>query len=118
MMLATETARRRRGGVRMMKSRDLAVAFVSLGVLAFAVAPVAAQEFRGSIGGTVTDPSGGALALAKVKVINEGTGTVVEAQTNAEGRYVVPFLIPGTYTVDVASEGFKSASQKGVVLQV
>ena len=101
-----------------MKSRYLAVALLAAGLAAFAVAPLAAQEFRGSIGGTVTDTSGGALPGAKITVTNEATGTSAEGQTNAEGRYVVPFLIPGTYTVEVAAGGFKSATQKGVVLQV
>jgi hypothetical protein len=101
-----------------MKSRHSAVALVAAGLLTIAVPPLLAQEFRGSIGGTVTDPTGGALPGAKIKVTNEATGTVLEAQTNAEGRYVVPFLIPATYTVEVSAEGFKSTSQKGVVLQV
>jgi hypothetical protein len=101
-----------------MKSRHSAVALVAAGLLTIAGPPLLAQEFRGSIGGTVTDPTGGALPGAKIKVTNEATGTVLEAQTNAEGRYVVPFLIPATYTVEVSAEGFKSTSQKGVVLQV
>ncbi|HSD67762.1 MAG TPA: carboxypeptidase-like regulatory domain-containing protein, partial [Vicinamibacteria bacterium] len=100
-----------------MKSRHRATTLLAV-ALAITVGPAAAQEFRGSIGGTVTDASGGVLPGATVTVLNEATGTSVEAQTNAEGRYVVPFLIPGTYTVDVAVPGFKSASQKGVVLQV
>jgi Carboxypeptidase regulatory-like domain/TonB dependent receptor-like, beta-barrel len=101
-----------------MTSRHLAAALLAAGLLAFAVAPLTAQEFRGSILGTVTDTSGGALPGAKVTVTNEATGTTVEAQTNADGNYVVPFLLPATYTVAVAAEGFKAATQKGVVVQV
>jgi carboxypeptidase family protein len=101
-----------------MKSRHSAVALVAAGLLAIVVPPLFGQEFRGSIGGTVTDPTGGVLPGARIKVTNEGSGTVVEAQTNAEGRYVVPFLIPATYTVEVSAEGFKATSQKGVVVQV
>jgi hypothetical protein len=101
-----------------MKSRHLALALLAAGLLAFAVAPLAAQEYRGSILGTVTDTSGGVVAGAKVTVTNEASGTAVEAQTNAEGRYVVPFLAPATYTVEVSAEGFKVASQKGVLVQI
>ena len=89
-----------------MKSRHLAVALLAAGLLAFTLTPVAAQEYRGSILGTVTDTSGGVVAGAKVTVTNEATGTAVEAQTNAEGRYVVPFLVPATYRVEVSAEGF------------
>ena len=101
-----------------MKSRHWVVALLAVGLLVFTLTPLAAQEYRGSILGTVTDASGGAIAGAKVTVTNEATGTTVEAQTNAEGRYVVPFLVPATYTVEVSSEGFKVTSQKGVLVQV
>ena len=101
-----------------MKSRHVVVALLAVGLLVFTLTPLAAQEYRGSILGTVTDSSGGALAGAKVTVTNEKSGTAVEAQTNAEGRYVVPFLVPATYTVEVSAEGFKATSQKGVIVQI
>ena len=47
------------------------------GVLVFvllAVAGLSAQTFRGTILGTVTDPSGAVIAGAKVTVKNTGTG--------------------------------------------
>jgi hypothetical protein len=101
-----------------MKSRHWAVALLAAGLLAFTLTPLAAQEYRGSILGTVTDSSGGIVAGAKVTVTNEAAGTSVETQTNAEGRYVVPFLVPATYTVEVSAAGFKAASQKGVLVQI
>jgi hypothetical protein len=101
-----------------MKSRHSAVVLLAAGLLTIAVPPLVGQEFRGSIGGTVTDPTGSVLPGARIKITNEASRTVVEAQTNAEGRYVVPFLIPATYTVEVFAEGFKPTSQKGVVVQV
>jgi hypothetical protein len=101
-----------------MKSRHVAVALLATGLVVWVASPVAAQEFRGSVLGTVTDTSGGAVPGAKITVTNEATGTSVEARTNAEGRYVVPFLLPATYTVQVSAEGFKVASRKGVVVQV
>ncbi len=101
-----------------MKSRHVVVALLAVGLLVFALTPLSAQEYRGSILGTVTDSSGGVVAGAKVTVTNEKSGTAVEAQTNADGRYVVPFLIPATYTVEVSAEGFKATSQKGVIVQI
>jgi len=100
-----------------MKSRHV-VGLLAAGLLVLTLTPLAAQEYRGSVLGTVTDTSGGVVPGAKVTVTNEATGTAVETRTNAEGRYVVPFLLPATYTVEVSSEGFKAASQKGVLVQV
>jgi hypothetical protein len=101
-----------------MKRRHVVVALLAVGLLAFALTPLTAQEYRGSILGTVTDSSGGAIVGAKVTVTNEATGTAVEGRTNAEGNYVVPFLVPATYTVAVSSEGFKAVSRKGILVQV
>ncbi len=101
-----------------MKSRHFVAALLAIGFLVITLAPSTAQEYRGSILGTVRDASGGAISGARVMVTNEATGTTVEARTNAEGRYVVPFLVPATYTVEVTSEGFKAASRKGVTVQV
>jgi hypothetical protein len=101
-----------------MKSRHVVVGLLAVGLLGLTLTPLTAQEYRGSILGTVTDTSGGVVAGAKVTVTNEATGTSVEARTNADGNYVVPFLVPATYTVEVSSEGFKAVSQKGVQVQV
>jgi len=87
-------------------------------MLVAAVVSLPAQEFRGSILGIVTDPSGAVVTEAKIKVTNESTNTSTEVQTNAEGNYVVPFLLPAKYTVSVDAAGFKTATRKDVIVQV
>ena len=87
-------------------------------VFMLAVSGLPAQEFRGSILGTVTDPSGAVIPGATVTVTNESTNTSTEVLTNAEGNYVVPFLLPAKYSVTVATQGFKAATRKGVIVQV
>lgn len=101
-----------------MKSRIVRVGLVALGLLALTATPSVTQEFRGSILGTVTDASGGVLPGATVKITNEATGAINEVRTNAEGRYVVPFLAPGRYTIEVSAPAFKTATRKNVVLEV
>ena len=101
-----------------MKIRRVFIALSALALMLCAVGAVMAQEYRGSILGTVSDSSGGLVAGAKVTVTNEKSGTSVGTVSNAEGRYVVPFLIPATYTVEVSAAGFKVASQKGVQVQI
>jgi Carboxypeptidase regulatory-like domain/TonB dependent receptor-like, beta-barrel len=77
-----------------------------------------AQTFRGTILGTVTDSSGGAIAGATVTVKNAGTGLARTVTTNDDGSYSVPELPIGTYSVSVEKTGFKSSLMSGVVIEV
>ena len=60
-----------------------------------------AQSFRGTILGTVTDPSGNLVTGATVKVRNTGTGLERTTTTGADGGYSVPELPVGSYSVAV-----------------
>src|SRR5512133_4405954 len=78
-----------------------------------------AQDVSGSIGGTVLDPSGAAVANAKVSIINtDRNQTVRTITTDASGVYTAPFLPIGNYQVKVEATGFKTNSRTGVVLNV
>src|SRR5712692_2228699 len=87
--------------------------------LAFLAAPtVTAQTFRGTILGTVTDPSGAVVSGAKVTVRNVATGLERTTATSADGSYSVPELPIGTYTVTITQSGFQTAVTTGVVVDV
>ncbi len=88
-----------------------------LAVLAVGLAAYG-QEFRGSILGRITDPSGAVVPGAKVTVAHEETGVAVEARSNEEGNYNVPFLLPGRYTVTIEAAGFRRGVRPGIVVQV
>jgi len=77
-----------------------------------------AQEFRGTILGRVSDPSGALVPGAKVTITNQETNVPVNAETNAEGNYVAPYMIPGTYRVVVAADGFKKWVRENVIGQI
>src|SRR4051812_24626017 len=64
-----------------MRTRALLV-FVLL-----AVTGLSAQTFRGTILGTVTDPSGAVVAGAKVTAKNTGTGLERSTETSGDGSY-------------------------------
>jgi hypothetical protein len=90
-------------------------------VLAFVVlmaGALAAQTFRGTILGTVTDPSGALVSGAKVTVKNVATGLERSTQTSADGSYSIPELPIGTYTVTITQPGFQTSSTTGVVVDV
>ena len=73
-----------------------------------------AQGERGTFNGTVTDPSGGAIVAAAVKVLNPATGVEFHTVTTDAGVYRMPSLPPGTYRITVTSPGFKAAVRENV----
>jgi hypothetical protein len=75
------------------------------------------QVTTGSIIGTVTDANG-IVPGATVTIREVGKNTVTTATTDATGTYTAPFLVPGTYTVQVQVQGFKEWTREGIVLQV
>jgi outer membrane receptor protein involved in Fe transport len=84
----------------------------------FAAVTLSAQTFRGTILGTVTDPSGAVLAGAKVTVKNTGTGLERTTQTSGDGSYSIPELPIGSYDVTVTQGGFQTFVAKGVTVDV
>jgi hypothetical protein len=74
------------------------------------------QEFRGSFSGAVNDPSGAAIAGAKVTATETRTGTKTNTVTDASGKYVVPFLAPGLYQITVQAAGFKVSQRNDLTL--
>src|SRR5438309_4337270 len=71
-----------------------------------------------TIVGTVTDPSGAAVANAKVTLTNVDTGVSKAYTTNDSGQYTAVDIHIGRYTVRVEMSGFKTAERKDLMLQV
>src|SRR5262249_45329260 len=89
---------------------------LALGLAFLSVA--AAQEFRATLTGRITDPSGAPVVNVSVQVRNSGTNELAVAATDPQGNYAVPFLRPGTYSVSAEAAGFKRATREGLVLNV
>jgi carboxypeptidase family protein len=66
--------------------------------------------------GIVTDTSGGVLPGASVTVTNRDTNVSRTVVTAATGRYIVPALPLGTYTVTVTLDRFATTTREGVEL--
>ena len=60
---------------------------------------VYAQRDLATLVGTVSDPSGGVVANAKVTITEIGTGQVYAFLTSSTGEFVRPALKPSTYSV-------------------
>src|ERR1700674_1695661 len=99
-----------------MKKSVLAVV-AAIGLLCGLWPPKAsAQAVYGSIIGTVTDPSGAAVANVKVTVTSQTKNIAVEATTNESGNYAVTHLTPDVYTVRVEGQGFKVLQFKDIIV--
>ena len=75
-------------------------------VLVSAVAAFA-QTNRGSIAGTVTDPSSAVVPGAVVKVTNIGTNEVRTVTVAGNGAFSVADLEPVEYRLEISAQGFK-----------
>ena len=72
-----------------MKSRVLAVLTLAC------ASTLCAQEFRATITGTISDPTGATIAGAKIHIVEAQSGTKADAVSNGEGQYTVPLLLAG-----------------------
>jgi hypothetical protein len=76
------------------------------------------QNIRGTILGTVRDPSSAVIKGAKVTVRHVATGLVREETTNDAGEYLFAQLPVGQYDMTVEQAGFKKVDRPGILLQV
>src|SRR5438552_2373821 len=88
----------------------------SLIVFAVLVCSLQAQEFRATLTGRVTDPSGSSVPGATVVATKSDTNSRVETVTSSEGFYTIPLLPPGVYEVTAEATGFKKYVQSGITL--
>src|SRR5947208_13906888 len=82
-----------------------------LGTVSFA-----ATALAGSITGSVTGPDGKPFMGAFVVAENPQTKMTVNVLSNAQGRYRIGNLPDATYTVKIASIGYKSEPKAEVKL--
>jgi hypothetical protein len=76
------------------------------------------SQTTASIKGTVTDDSGAGVAGAKVTLKSASLGIERAATTNAGGDYEFAVLPPGTYRVQVESQGFQTQIAPSLILSV
>src|ERR1700735_1876668 len=97
-------------------------AFVAAGLLLTTLfflmfAPMAfGQGGTGTITGTVTDPTGLAVAGATVQATNTETGVAYTGATTAAGNYTVPNLPVGNYELTVKVAGFKAYTHTNLTI--
>lgn len=87
---------------------------ISIICVLLAGSPVWAQTFQGGIRGTIQDTTGAAISVAKVTLLDEGTGISRSTVSGSGGEYSFSAVNPATYTVSVEKPGFKQLDKKGI----
>jgi len=77
-----------------------------------------AQSDRGTITGTITDPSAAVLPGVSIIATNTQTGLKYETISTETGNYSIVQLPAGVYDVMVELPGFKKYVQQGITVQV
>jgi hypothetical protein len=90
--------------------------FVSLVCSLIVVTAAFAQETTGNLSGRVVDATG--LALPGVTVNVTGPQGLRTTTTDAQGRFSVPSLTPGTYTIRVELQGFSPIERRDAVVSL
>jgi hypothetical protein len=87
-------------------------------LMALALSGFAQNEsaVKGNLAGVVLDSSGAVIPAAKI-IVSGPTGSK-EVSTGNDGRFALPFLTPGTYSLRVQKQGFRSAEVKGIEVVV
>ena len=87
-------------------------------VFLFLVATAFAQSDRGTLTGTVADPTNAVVAGATVSARNTESGGQYETVTTPTGNYTLAQLPVGSYDLTVSSAGFTKFVQQGIRIQV
>ena len=87
-------------------------------ILVIHAVPAHAQAVTGTLLGTVSDASGGAVPGATVTATETQTNVKRSATTNEIGQYLFASLLNGTYVVETELQGFKKVVRPGVKVDV
>jgi hypothetical protein len=94
----------------------LGLVCIALAVLLFSANVTMGQEVTATITGTATDPSGAAIAGAKVTAKSVERGITYTAESNESGLYRISQLPVGSYELKVEEAGFASLAYPAFVL--
>ena len=86
--------------------------------LFLAAGTLCAQTSTATIEGDVWDSSGAAVPGAKVQVTNTASGARTDTVGGSTGHYLIPYLLPGSYSITAEHQGFQRFQQTGIKLDV
>jgi len=91
---------------------------IGVSLLAGCITAVSAQENTGLITGIVTDASGAGVPSATISATSDLLPKGIEAESDAQGKYILPRLPIGTYTLTVGKQGFSKLVQRNIEVKL
>jgi hypothetical protein len=91
---------------------------VRLQAFIFLLPALGFSQDRGSIRGTITDPSGAPIPAAAVVARNVDTGLTQAGLTSVDGVFNIPYLPVGNYALETTKEGFRKSNTSGLRMDV
>src|SRR5436309_3850343 len=79
---------------------------------------VFAQTDRGTLTGTVSEPSGAVIPGVSIEAKNVQTGATYQAGSSETGNYTLAQLPAGTYELSATLPGFKKFVREGIIVSV
>jgi len=104
------------GGVSGQRSKLRLLSYALLAVLLAIPFSLHAQQYSGTITGTVTDQSGAAIPGATVTIVNTATNATVTAKSDGQGNFTATQMPVGTYDLHVTQGNFKEYVETGVAV--
>ena len=74
------------------------------------------QNISSSVRGVLVDPTGAAVPGAQCTLTNQATGAALKASSGADGSFVFPNVLAGTYTLRAEASGFKTLETKDIIV--
>jgi hypothetical protein len=100
------------------KFASLGTAFATAVFLLYPPQAAFAQTATGILRGVVTDSTSAAVVGATVNIESQATAVKQTLETNPQGIFVLPYLLPGSYKVTVEKTGFKKYQNSEVRIGV
>lgn len=98
--------------------KQLSAIRLTIIILLFLAGTVRAQQFTGTLQGTVRDTTSAVVVAAEVAITNQNTNVTINTTTSGNGNYIAPQLPPGNYRVTVKKLGFKVATVADIKIDV
>jgi Carboxypeptidase regulatory-like domain len=104
------------GGTSQKRSTLRMLAYSLLAVLLAIPFSLHAQQYSGTINGTVTDSTGAAIPGATITLTNTGTAAKITGKSDAQGNFTFAQLPIGSYDIHVTQGNFKEFVETGIVV--
>ena len=104
-----------RRGLDMKSFKPLAALFF---LITLGLTTISAQSDRGTVRGTITDPSDAVVAGAKVVLTSIDSGETREVTSTDNGIFVFPEIKAGLYRMSVEAGGFRRTSVDNIKVDV